>query len=95
MCTLKQTKGQIELFKLDHGRYPERLEDLRQRPESIDPDRWPKGGYLEEAPIDAWGRPLHYAFPGTRGAFDLFSLGADGKEGGEGEDEDLWSRPPR
>jgi general secretion pathway protein G len=51
------------------------------------------GPYLKKADgiIDPWGRPYLYRFPGEHGEFDLYTLGADGQEGGEGEDEDVTS----
>ena len=50
-------------------------------------------GYLRRADsiIDPWGGPYGYRQPGTNGAFDLYSLGADGQEGGEDEEEDITS----
>jgi general secretion pathway protein G len=92
---LAKLKGEVELFKVDQGRYPERLEDLRVRPPYVDERKWPEHGYRDDLVQDAWDRPYRYAVPGTRGAFDIISLGADGKEGGEGVNEDLWSHPPR
>ena len=47
-------------------------------------------GFVKRLPEDPWGRPYQYAAPGREGrAFDVFSLGADGREGGEGDDADL------
>ena len=46
-------------------------------------------GYLKRVPVDPWGNPYQYLAPGTRGAFDLYSLGADGKEGGSDHDADI------
>ena len=42
-------------------------------------------------PADPWGQPYRYRFPGQRGTFDIFSLGADNHEGGDGEDQDVAS----
>ncbi len=83
----------LELFKLDTGRYPndrEGLTALVQRPGDI--KNW-SGPYLkkDKVPLDPWGQPYHYRYPGQRGAFDIFSLGADNREGGEGEDQDVTS----
>ena len=41
--------------------------------------------------MDPWSRPYQYRFPGQNGEYDLFTLGADGQEGGEGEDRDIVS----
>ena len=86
---IKQISGQIEIFNLNHGRYPERLAELVARPEDIDPNSWPTGGYLTEEPIDAWGREFIYCVPGTQGrSYDLMSLGADPRN----PESALWNR---
>ena len=46
-------------------------------------------GYLDRVPKDPWGRPYLYLRPGTHGDIDVFTYGADGKPGGEGEDADV------
>jgi general secretion pathway protein G len=95
-------KTQIELlsvaldgFRLDNGSYPttdQGLAALRERPTRPPlPANW-RGPYLRKAvPLDPWGRPYFYRAPGERNpsAFDLESLGRDGKPGGEGEDADV------
>ena len=83
----------LDLYRLDVGRYPstsEGLGSLVERPG--DGDRW-NGPYVKKAEslIDPWGEPYGYRSPGQHGAYDLFSLGADKAEGGEGEDRDLTS----
>ena len=90
MARVLMTENAIELFELDHGRLPERFEELVVRPANVDQGNWPPEGYLGEIPLDGWGRRLGYKSPGTDGrCFDLFSLGADGKEGGDGLNADL------
>ena len=92
-------KAQIELFgsaldafRLDLGRYPtteEGLKALREAPTGA--DRW-QGPYLpKEIPNDPWGRPYIYKCPGDHGDYDLISYGADGVEGGDGENQDVVS----
>ncbi|WP_052699343.1 type II secretion system major pseudopilin GspG [Hyphomicrobium sp. 99] len=81
----------LELFKLDTGRYPnarEGLNALVQQPSDI--KTW-NGPYLktDRVPLDPWGQPYLYRVPGQRAAFDIISLGADKREGGEGEDQDV------
>jgi len=83
----------LDLYKLDVGRYPsssEGLEALVEAPSST--ERW-NGPYTKgnTVPLDPWGYPYVYEFPGENGAYDLFSLGADNAEGGEGEDRDITS----
>jgi len=67
----------IELYRAANGRYPASLRDL-------------VGPYVKEIELkDHWGNPYVYAVPGTQGRpFDLTTLGADGKPGGEGRDRD-------
>ncbi|MBI3855472.1 MAG: type II secretion system major pseudopilin GspG [Planctomycetes bacterium] len=86
-------RGEVELFKADHHRYPESLRDLVERPACIEAKDWHQ--YRSEMPVDGWKRPYEYRVPGTRGRFDIVSRGADGKEGGEGVNADLWSHPPK
>ncbi len=82
----------LDLFKLEHSRYPERLDDLLARPAYVEATKWPPGGYLKKAARDGWGREFIYRVPGTGGQpYDIVSLGADGREGGEGEAGDLWN----
>jgi general secretion pathway protein G len=80
----------LDQFKLDVGRYPtneEGLQALRNRPPNA--PNW-DGPYLKkDLPADPWGRPYVYRFPGTHGDIDLMSLGADGQEGGEGDNADI------
>jgi general secretion pathway protein G len=80
----------LDLYRLDTGRYPERLEDLVEQPP--DAPNW-NGPYIQrrDGLIDPWGRPYEYRFPGQHGAYDLFTLGADGTPGGEGENRDVTS----
>ena len=97
---VKAARAQIELlgtaldtFRLDVGRYPssqEGLVALRQRP--FGTDRW-DGPYLKkEVPKDPWDRPYYYRSPGENGRpYDLYSLGADGTPGGEGDARDVTS----
>lgn len=93
----KTAKTQIELFgsaldefRLDVGRYPtteEGLNALREKPGNV--NNW-EGPYLPKAiPLDPWGFPYQYKSPGEHGAYDLFSYGADGAIGGEGNDKDI------
>ncbi|MGZ8143691.1 MAG: type II secretion system major pseudopilin GspG [Methylosarcina sp.] len=83
----------LEMYKLDMDKYPtsdQGLSALVESPE--DAKRW-NGPYLgkSKVPLDPWQQEYHYASPGEHGKFDLFSFGADEKEGGEGEDQDIVS----
>ncbi len=90
---LKQLGGQMEMFKLDHNRYPENLNDLYKMPSYVDPKKWPGGGYITEQPMDGWGKEFYLRVPGPDNApFDIVSLGEDNREGGEGYASDLYFR---
>lgn len=85
----------LKLYRLDNGRYPgneQGLQALVTRPGgSPAPMNWKPGGYLEKLPRDPWGNPYQYLNPGLRGEIDVFSFGADGASGGEGNDADIGS----
>jgi general secretion pathway protein G len=84
---LRTLAGEIEMYKLEVGRYPENLQALAKQPPGA--DRW-NGPYAKEDELkDAWGNDYRYQVPGTNKPFDLISLGADGREGGEGENRDI------
>jgi general secretion pathway protein G len=87
----------IDTYRLENLSYP-RTEDglpaLLKPPASLSrPERYRAGGYIRRLPTDPWGNAYLYRFPGVHGPFDVYSLGADGAEGGEGEDADIgnWS----
>jgi general secretion pathway protein G len=85
--------GILDLYRLDVGNYPtedEGLEALLERP--AEAERW-NGPYVRrrDALTDPWGNLYEYRFPGEHGAFDIYSLGADRSEGGEGENQDVTS----
>ncbi|QNQ10936.1 type II secretion system major pseudopilin GspG [Sphingomonas alpina] len=85
----------LELYKLNLSNYPttsQGLAALLNAPADLgDPSRYQKGGYIKKLPDDPWGRPYLYASPGTHGDTDIWTFGADGKEGGEGADADIGS----
>jgi general secretion pathway protein G len=79
--------GNIELYRLEVGRLPENLQALVKQPAGV--DKW-SGPYGKEADLkDAWGNDYRYTVPGQGKPYDIVSLGADGKEGGEGENRDI------
>jgi general secretion pathway protein G len=83
----------LDMYKLDVGSYPTSEQGLNALIESPDgAQRW-NGPYLRKSkvPLDPWNQEYKYTSPGEHGKFDIVSLGADGKEGGEGEDKDLNS----
>jgi general secretion pathway protein G len=101
-------KSQLEVFalalnayRLDNDNFPttdQGLEALRTVPTAGDPPRNWRGPYLSRVvPVDPWGRPYIYMSPGKANptSFDLYTLGRDGKTGGDGEDADItsWGGP--
>lgn len=83
----------LDMYKMDNFRYPTTdmgLEALVKQPPEA--KNWPQGGYLPTVPKDPWGNPYVYLSPGVGGPYDLTSLGADGREGGEGYDADISLR---
>jgi len=95
---VKLLRGAIENVRLDVGRYPTAEEGLAllSKPPA-DPalaSRW-RGPYLEDAvPLDPWNNPYQYSLPGQEGhGFALYSLGADGQRGGDGDAKDLGVLP--
>lgn len=78
IATLEQA---VQMYRLDHQRYPTSQEGLQAL---LDAD------YVPRLPNDPWGNPYRYAAPAPDGRpFRIASLGADGREGGDGEDEDI------
>ena len=82
----------LDSYFVDTGQYPttqQGLLVLRNKPDGI--AKW-KGPYLlKEIPLDPWGNPYQYRSPGRNGGYEIVSLSADGKEGGENEYSDVTS----
>jgi general secretion pathway protein G len=83
----------LNMYKLDNFTYPstdQGLDALRAKPSGQPEARnWKPGGYIEKLPKDPWGRDYVYLAPGQHGDFDVYSLGRDGRPGGEGDDADI------
>lgn len=83
----------LDMYRLDNGIYPSQgqgLQALVQRPNTPPvPSHYSSNGYLRRMPMDPWGHPYQYRNPGIHGDIDIFSLGADGREGGDGVDEEI------
>jgi general secretion pathway protein G len=90
---IRSISNALELYKLDNFVYPttaQGLGALVKKPAAPpEPKNWSAGGYLKAMPADPWGSAYQYAVPGKGKAYDLFSFGADGKQGGEGYDADI------
>ncbi len=89
----KAIETALKIYRLDNYVYPTTEQGLQALVEksTLDPEprNFKQGGYLPELPIDPWGRPYLYLSPGEHGEVDLYSLGADGLSGGEGQNADL------
>ena len=83
----------LDLYKLDNHTFPstdQGLEALVNKPSGFpEPGNWNPDGYLKTLPVDPWGNDYLYLSPGQNGAYDLYSLGADKREGGDGENADV------
>lgn len=85
----------LKLFRLDNGRYPTQAEQLEVLTGTSASDQVSRGrAYMDHLPNDPWGTPYQYLNPGAHGEVDVFSLGADRRTGGEGNDADIgsWSK---
>lgn len=85
----------LEMYRLNMLAYPSAADGLQAlvRPPASMPAtaRYQPGGYLKKLPNDPWGRPYQYSVPGRSGAFDVYSFGADGVPGGDGDNADIGS----
>jgi general secretion pathway protein G len=91
---IEQLSSALELYFLDVGRYPPTeagLDALVKRPSGV--ERW-NGPYLNkpDVPLDPWGRPYLYRFVADSQRFQIYTLGADNAEGGDGENRDIGTR---
>lgn len=83
----------LETYRLENLTYPSEqdgLQALVTAPAGLQrPERYRQGGYVKRLPEDPWGAAYQYRNPGRNGQVDVFSFGADGREGGEGNDADI------
>jgi general secretion pathway protein G len=83
----------LNLYRMDNFRYPtteQGLEALVKQPNDPNIRNWKPGGYVRSLQKDPWGNNYAYISPGTRGGdYDLYTLGADNQQGGEGTDADI------
>ncbi len=90
-ASLQSIASALEMYKLDNGTYPttqEGLSALVNKPESA--KHWAAGGYLKDVPKDSWGNDFQYVAPGPNHTpYDLYSFGADGAQGGDGDNADI------
>jgi len=88
---VSELSGALDLYRFDVGRYPTSAEGLGALITNPGVENW-SGPYLKkQVPKDPWNREYQYRSPGEHSDFDLYSLGADGAEGGDGENIDVSS----
>ncbi len=92
---LATVSNALDMYKIDNSRYPttaQGLDALTTPP--ADAKNYPEGGYIKGGyPTDGWDNELQYVAPGSEGrVYDLFSLGADGQQGGESQDADIYAQ---
>jgi general secretion pathway protein G len=85
---LEKLSSAVELYRLETGRYPERLTDLVEQPNGV--ERW-SGPYVRKQSqlVDPWGNDVVLKVPGERNSFDLLSYGGDNRPGGDGDAADI------
>lgn len=89
---IRQLESALEMYKLDNFYYPSTQQGLRalvEKPSGDPPAKNWRSGYITRLPNDPWGNPYQYLQPGNKGNFDVFTMGADGKPGGEGVAADI------
>ena len=90
---IRNISSALDIYKLDNFHYPtteQGLEALVKQPSgSPEAKNWNKDGYLPSVPVDPWKNEYQYVSPGSEGPYDLYSFGADGREGGTDEGKDI------
>lgn len=87
---IRAVQSALDMYRLDNHNYPktdEGLEALTKKPSNA--ARWREGGYFDKLPKDPWGKEYQYLSPGQHLSIDIYSLGADGAQGGEGMNADI------
>jgi len=82
----------MKFYRLDNFAYPtseQGIDALVTKPNDPNVKNWNPGGYLERLPSDPWGNSYLYLNPGNQGEIDVYTLGADGAPGGEGNNADI------
>ena len=89
---LRGVASALNFYRLDNFTYPtseQGLAALVTKPSDPNIRNWKSGGYLPRLPKDPWGNSYLYLSPGNNGQIDIYTLGRDGRPGGEGVDADV------
>jgi len=87
---IRALESALNLYRMDNSKFPAADRGLNALVEKGESRVFPEGGYIGGLKKDPWGNDYRYALPSAHGKpFDVFSYGADGQEGGEGNDADL------
>ena len=89
---VRNIESALKFYRLDNFAYPtteQGIEALVTKPNDPSVRNWKEGGYLDRVPNDPWGNPYLYLNPGNNREIDIYTLGRDGRPGGEGIDADL------
>ncbi|WP_404419672.1 type II secretion system major pseudopilin GspG [Marinospirillum sp.] len=90
---LSSLEQALEMYRLDNFNYPtteQGLDALVEKPSvAPEPKNYRENGYIRRLPSDPWGNDYQYRQPGEHGRVDIYSLGADGREGGEDLNADI------
>ena len=89
---IRNLESALKFYRLDNFQYPtseQGLEALVTKPNDPTIRNWKAGGYIDRLPKDPWGNEYQYLNPGNNGEIDIYTLGRDGRPGGEGLDADI------
>lgn len=90
---IRAMESALQMYRVDNFNYPttdQGLQALSQKPSSgPEAKNWQPGGYIKSVPKDPWGNEYQYLSPGEKGEFDIYSLGSDGRPGGENANADI------
>jgi general secretion pathway protein G len=89
---IRNIDSAMKFYRLDNFAYPtteQGIEALVTKPADPNVRNWKTGGYLDRVPNDPWGNPYLYLNPGNNAEIDIYTLGRDGRPGGEGVDADI------
>ncbi len=90
IATLETALEQYRLDMLDYPDGNDGLAALVSEPaDTRNAERYRPGGYVSRLPQDPWGNAYQYAYPGERARIEIYSLGADGRPGGEELNADI------